>query len=250
MTEATVEYKVKTAAFEGPLEALLRLVEERKLFINEISLAEVTDDYIKYVKGLTGYDMGQISGFLVVAATLILIKSRSLLPSLELTEEEHEQIGDLERRLRLYQLIKDIGVEIKTKFGKQIIFSPLERNDFAPVFSPDKNITLEKMLEAANAALLNIPKKEFMPEVEVKKVMSLEEMIGNLTDRIAQNLRFNLRDLSRGQKFETKREEKIFTIVSFLATLELIRTGILDVIQENRFSEIEIRKNEIEVIGN
>ena len=80
-------YKVKTATFEGPFALLLSLVEERKLFINEISLAEVTEDYINYVNTLGDVDPSTISSFIVVAATLILIKSKSLLPNLNRTDD-------------------------------------------------------------------------------------------------------------------------------------------------------------------
>ena len=111
-------YTVKTAVFEGPLDLLLSLVEKRKLFINEISLTQVTDDYIAYVNTLPKVNFSEVANFIVVAAMLILLKSKSLLPNMQLTEEEESSIEELEARLQLYRVIKEVGVEIKHIFGK------------------------------------------------------------------------------------------------------------------------------------
>ena len=90
-------YTIKTQGFEGPFGLLLNLVEERKLFINDISLAEVTEDYLRYINDLgQSHKAEEIASFIVVAATLILIKSKSLLPNLSLTSEEEGDIKNLE----------------------------------------------------------------------------------------------------------------------------------------------------------
>src|SRR5665647_1776763 len=111
MTETISEYKIKQGTFEGPLELLLSLIEDKKLFVNEISLAEVTNEYISYIKSLSDVSsdkhIADVSYFILIAATLILIKSKSLLPDLSLTEDEEEKISDLEARLRLYKIIKN-----------------------------------------------------------------------------------------------------------------------------------------------
>ena len=85
-----------------------------------------------------------------------------------------------------------------------------------------------------------IPKKEFLPEVSVIKVVSIEEMIQSLSERIQATLRFSFNDLSKGKQFGSKKEEKVYVIVSFLAMLELVRSGIADVIQGGNFEEIEV----------
>src|SRR3989338_2039129 len=105
----TQNYTVKTAAFEGPFGLLLDLVEKRKLFINDVSLAQVTEDYLGYMNKLGGLDTEQISSFVYVASTLILIKSKSLLPNLNLTSEEEGDIKTLEERLRLYELFTKLS---------------------------------------------------------------------------------------------------------------------------------------------
>ena len=185
-TEAVKDYsyQIKTGSFEGPFHLLLSLIEERKFFINDLSLAQVTEDYLNYVNKLEKQDPSEISSFIVVAATLILIKSKSLLPNLNLTSEEEGDIHNLEERLKLYELYTKLGGHIKDMFGEKIIFAPLERkNDFL-VFLPDERITKESVMTFAHDTLGRMPKKVFLPEVEVKKVISIEEMISRLTERI------------------------------------------------------------------
>ena len=232
-------YKVKTSVFEGPFGLLLSLVEDRKLFINDLSLAQVTEDYIKYISTLEKANHSEISSFMVVAATLILIKSKSLLPNLDLSNEEEGDIKNLEDRLKLYEMYMRLSVEIKSMFGKKMIFAPLERKQETVVFLPDEQITKESMMAFVGDVLGRMPKKEFLPEIEVKKVISIEEMIDKLTDRIQNSLRMNFKEWSGGTK---TKEEKVTVIVSFLAMLELVRQGIMDALQENNFEDIIMEK--------
>lgn len=234
-------YTVKTGAFEGPFSLLLDLVKKRKLFISDVSLSSVTEDYIKYVNSLGSSHPADVSSFVVVAATLILIKSKSLLPGLDLTNSEEKDISTLEERLRLYEMYTNLSVKIKEKFGKKIIFPQGERKNTNIMFLPDNQITKERMVDIVREILGRIPKKELLPEIEVKKVISIEEMIDNLTERIQKSVRMNFKDLSG--KVQTK-EEKVVMIVGFLAMLEMVRQGILNVIQDNNFDDIMIEKQE------
>ncbi|MFZ2205479.1 MAG: ScpA family protein [Minisyncoccia bacterium] len=232
-------YTVKTPGFEGPFGLLLSLVEARKLFINEISLSKVTEDYIQYMNKLGGLTPTEISNFIIVAATLILIKSKSLLPNLNLTSEEVSDISKLEDRLRLYGVYMKLSENVKNMFGKKIIFAPLERKNETLVFLPDNQITKESMMQFARDSLVRVPKKIFLPEVEIKKVMSIDEMIDKLTERIQSSIKMNFREFAGVAE---TREEKIVVIVGFLAMLELVRGGILNAIQENNFEDIMIEK--------
>jgi segregation and condensation protein A len=239
-------YTVKTANFEGPFGLLLDLIDKHKLFINDLSLATVTEDYLNYVNDLrqknTEGDISRdVSNFIVVAATLILIKSKSLLPNLNLTDEEQSDIKTLEERLRLYELFTGLSLNIKRDFGKNIIFNATEHKRNVLVFLPDDRITSEKMMEFAKDVLGRVPKKVFLPEVEVKKVISIEEMIGRLTLRIEGALKMSFQDfLGKGKP--TSREEKVEVIVGFLAMLELVRQGILDAVQGSHREDILIEK--------
>lgn len=238
----TESYTIKTPIFEGPFGVLLDLIEKRKLFINDVSLAQVTEDYLKYMKDIGGLHPAQVSSFVVVASTLLLIKSRSLLPNLELTSEEEGDIRNLEERLRLYELFTRLGGNIKSNFGKRMIFAPEERRQSMVVFLPDEQITRESMMVLVKNVLGAMPSKVFMPEVEVRKVVSIEEMIDNLTERIQRSLKMNFRDLHGHGSGPRTKEEKVEVIVGFLAMLELVRTGLIEAMQEAHGADIMIEK--------
>ncbi len=242
----TDTFQIKTGKFEGPFELLLNLIEKRKLFINDLSLAQVTEDYLSYINKLGGLPPAEISSFILVASTLLFIKSKSLLPSLDLTLEEEGDIKNLEKRLILYEFFTKLSGNIKNNFGKKIIFSPLDRkNDLRTwshtilVFLPDDQITKESMMAFAQNVLGAMPKKIFLPEVEVRKVISIEEMIDKLTERIKKTLTMNFKDFN-GKI--TTREEKMVTIVGFLAMLELVRQGIINATQDGNSGDIFMEK--------
>lgn len=254
MSEIVSPYNLKTDKFEGPLELLLSLIEDRKFFVNEISLASVTDDYLKYIKGLSEVDndekINNISSFVLTAATLILVKSRSLLPNISLTEDEKENINDLELRLKLYEIIKRASLDIKNDFGKKIIFKPEDRIWSLPVFSPDPLINKNNIAKIIDEVINQLPKpKEPMPELEIKKVVKIEEVIDSLTNRIQNALNLSFKEFSQGAKAETKEEAKVNVIISFLAMLELVREGIIDVVQNSSFEDIAISKTKAEALN-
>src|ERR1700752_3801499 len=96
-------FSIKTASFEGPFEVVLDLIEARKLLVNELALATITDEFIKHVQAQETFPVEATANFIQIAATLLLIKSKSLIPDLELTEEEQGDVEDLERRLATYE---------------------------------------------------------------------------------------------------------------------------------------------------
>lgn len=237
-------YQVRTSVFEGPMELLLSLIEKRKLFINEISIAEVTDDYLTHVKGLTELPITQIANFIIVAATLILIKSRSLLPEITLSEEEETSIGDLEKRLSLYQVIRDISSKIKDELSGPTIWErPFSRNKQV-VFSPDPSFTVINIHQSIKSVIANLPQKEIIPSIAVKKVISIEEMIESITKRMENELSLSFKKLSGHSDSKRDREQKVYVIVGFLALLELVKQGLVMVQQSRHFEDIDIKAME------
>jgi segregation and condensation protein A len=246
-TEVAVDlqhiYLVKTATFEGPLEHLLTLVESRKLFINEVSLAQVTNDYLAYIRTLPKHSLEDVTGFIIVAATLILIKSRSLLPNLELTVEEEKNIEDLETRLALYQKAKELGENLRKTYGTSRVHLGVRRLGSDPIWSPSKNLSRAILLDLANELLRKQPVEAAPhPEVRVRKVMSIDDMITHLTERIASHVSMSFREISNKADAEDSHEQKVHVIISFLAILELVREGILDALQGESFADITINK--------
>jgi segregation and condensation protein A len=242
-------YAVKTEVFEGPLALLLDLVEKRKLFVNDVSISLVTDDFIEYLNSHEEFPIGESAEFIVVASTLMLIKSRSLLPGLELTEEEKESIEDLEERLRLYAKAKELSQHIKKIFGKNVIFEKMPSKSDIIVFSPDQHTNLPELAMALEKVVESLPKKEILPKAIVRKIISLEEAIEKLAERISKSTHLNFNDLYKGSIDSTKGlsyENKVTIIVGFLAMLELVKRGAIRVSQENK-GEIEIETDNINI---
>lgn len=235
-------YNVKTHIFEGPLDTLLSLIEKRKLFINDISLAQVADDYISYVRSLSDFPLADSAHFVLIASTLVLIKSKSLLPNLSLTEEEQSNIDDLEDRLKQYQKYKALSLHLKERFGINVEYLRLPSKEKIVVFTPDKNTSVARISEVIKSVIVGMPKKEFVPKAVVQKVISLEEMMDSLADRITKSIKMSFRDFAGVGK-----AEKVNVIVSFLAMLELVKQGIIHVRQDKDFHDIEIETNEVGV---
>lgn len=228
-------FSIKTEEFEGPLELLIELVEKRKLLINNISLASVTDEYMSRVSAMQEQSLPNTAQFITLAATLLLIKSKSLLPTLDLTDEEEASIEDLEERLRQYQIFRDAAGEMTELYGKNIAYEPEYAPPREPIFMPDEFCSLTSLEEAFERVLTNLPKEQpKKPTANVRPVISLEEMMSNLQHRIERQFRTSF--------FELKKEapEHKTIIVGFLAILELFKQGNVLITQHSRFEDIEV----------
>lgn len=235
-------YVVKTGQFEGPLDLLLSFIEKRKLPINDVSLSKVTDDFVAYISSQQEFPMSESADFILIASTLLLIKSKSLLPTLELSEEEQGNIEDLEARLKEYKKYKELGEHIKKIFGKQFIFLKNPSRKVVTVFSPDESVMSKNLYESMLKVLSAIPKSTPLPKVNIQKTISLEEMIQKLTVRINKNLKMSFKEFSGSEK-----HEKVHVIVSFLALLELVKQGTLNVHQSTHFDDIHMETHDIGV---
>ena len=235
-------FKIKTEKFEGPIDLLIDLIEKRKLHISEISLAEVANEYIVYIENLENLPLDETAQFLVIASTLLLIKSRSLLPALELSEEESASIEDLEHRLTIYQNVRVKAKLIEKLFGKMLLFPAEENKERAVVFSPSQDLSLANLTEAMNRLIANLPEEEKLSTAVVKKVVSLEEVIKDLSNRIERHLKMSFKDFAGLGK-----RDKVDVAVSFLALLELVKQGLIAVRQHNHFADIEMETEKYDV---
>lgn len=230
-------FAVKTNNFEGPLEVLLDLIENRKLLVNEVTLAQVAGGYIEYTKNLADYPLAETAHFILIASTLLLIKSRSLLPALTLSPEEEASIEDLEARLRLYQKTRFLSRELLQRFNIAYLAEASERRTGESAFAPDAKTTTERIKTAIETVLVNLPRPERLAEKIVEKVVSLEEMINDLVKRVEGALALSFREFSR---IGTAHRKDI--IVSFLAMLELVKQGIIAVEQRGSYDDITMEK--------
>ncbi len=239
-TTTSETFSIKTATFEGPLELLLDLVEKRKFLINDISLASVTDEYMAEVRLMQELSLPNTAQFISLAATLLLIKSKSLLPVLKLTEDEEGDIGDLEIRLRRYQMYRDIARNLEEIFGKQVTHERQYLQPSKALFVTDNFTTRTSLETAIGDVLLGLPKKEIKPKVQVRKVISLEEMIDKLHKRIEEHIKLSFKDLLEDNT------ERGHVIVGFLAVLESVKQGSILVAQAKRFEDIHIEKHTVD----
>ncbi len=248
-TSVQRSFVVKAGEFEGPLELLLELIEKRKLHVSQVSLSEVADDFLEYIKNFEEFPIADSADFILIASTLLLIKSKSLLPTLPLTTEEEESIEDLEARLVTYQKYKELAGEIGKMFGDFMYFG-LENKKRKPIFAPTGEITISNLKRSCLEALGNMPKKQELPKVTVKKVISLEEMIENLRERMQSSIKTTFREFSgagsKAGSSTSSGQVKINVIVSFLAMLELCKQGLIRINQSSHFDDIEIEAEEID----
>lgn len=230
---APASYTIRTPAFEGPFALLLELIEKRKLSVSDLSLSQVTEDFIQHVRSQADFPIEDAAEFIQVAATLLLIKSRSLIPDLELSGEEEQDVDDLKRRLVAYEKARDAARELFRLFGRNVMVSAGERVPDV-IFSPSKDLSLQSLEAALRAALVELEKEAILPEVRVKPMVTIEEMMDKLLTRVQKAMTMSFKDFSGDAK------EKVEVIVSFLALLELVKQGAVDVLQHDTFSDIRI----------
>lgn len=239
-----MEYQIKTEQYSGPVHVLLELINERKMHVSEVSLASVTEDFLKFMNEQS-LPYSEVTSFIVVASTLVLIKARSLLPQMELTDDEQESITDLTERVRQYQIVQKYAQLIAPQFMRDIAFERkwVDRN---PIFAPDEQIQKTVLSEIMQSIFVSFPVLEKLPEKMVKTVVKIEDMIENLTQRIQSGLAYHSRDIMDKYRNATdpteKRAAKVFAVVSFLAILELVKKGIANVLQNENFDDIELNK--------
>lgn len=242
---------VKTPLYEGPLDLLLELIEKRKFLINDLSLAAVTDEYISRVSSMDELPVSETAEFVALAATLLLIKSRSLLPTLTLSPDESRDIKELEYRLAVYQLLKDAARELGSATKRPYLYEG-RAPEPEPQFLFDTAITLQSLREAAQTLIDGFPKTLSLPKVVVKKIASLEETIERLAARVSSAFALSFKEFSGMGKAGAKNQEELAqmkhtVIVSFLALLELVKQGIIQAQQHTEFGDITLQSDAMSV---
>ena len=238
------KYEIKLEAFAGPMEKLLELIEERKMEITMVNLAEITNDFLKYLQTLTQENAHPsiISDFVIVASKLLLIKSKALLPSLELTQEEEKDIQDLELRLKIYKEFKEASLGVKKLWDKkQYSFGKELFADFPPIFYPPENLQVNDLMGPIEKIIVEL--KALIPEKKsIKKaVISVKEKMEELMGRFKQHAENSFKTI-------TESKSRLEIIVFFLAMLHLIRDRLITSTQGNQFSDIIIKPKEAETV--
>ncbi|SER60919.1 condensin subunit ScpA [Lachnobacterium bovis] len=243
-----MEMTVKLQVFEGPLDLLLYLLEKNKVNIYDIPIVEITDQYMEYIDEMRQRDLEVMSEFLVMAATLLSIKAKMLLPKKKNEEEEEvDPREELVQQLLEYKMYKYMAYELKDRqidaeksmYKKPTI--PKEVKCYEEPINLDelvKGITLQKL----NKIFKDVMKKQVdkvdpirskFGKIE-KEEFSLEEKMLYVENYALNRANFSFRNLLEEQSSKTE------IIVTFLAILELMKSGKIYISQEEKFGDINI----------
>lgn len=245
-----MELKVKLESFEGPLDLLLHLLDKNKVNIYDIPIVEITKQYMEYIREMQRQDLNVMSEFLVMAATLLDIKSRMLLPIDEEEGEEEDPRAELVEQLLQYKMFKYMSLELKDRqidAGKMLYKIPTIPDEVRQYEEP---VDLDALCADVNLQQLNRifqsvirkqvdkidPIRSNFGQIE-KEEISLDDKLVYLEAYAKQHSKFQFRALLERQKSKTE------IIVTFLAILELMKTGKIQIIQEQLFDEIYIESN-------
>ncbi len=223
---------VKLKEFEGPLDLLLDLIEQNKLDITTVSLAQITDDYVEHVRTLQEVNVESLVDFLVIASQLLVIKSRALLPLAEATREEPETTEELAARLAELKRFRTAAETLAKELARKR-FSAAREPLVTPVFYPPPELTPADIARAFNDVVDSLPSAELLDEEVVGEVVTLEDKLA----RIQHNLKTVSR-ISFGKLIDKATKTEI--IVTFLAMLELMKQRLVSVDQDELFGEITV----------
>ena len=237
------EYKVKFDVFEGPLDLLLYLIKKEEVDIYAVNLTRIATQFIEYVEVMRQLDLDIAGEFLVMASTLMYIKSRELLPVDLQAQVEDEEDGEdprweLIRQLVEYKKFKDAAAELQTLENRQEnVFARLPAKiEFEPEpVAAKPEAGLFDLINAVNAILKRVSQREDLRDIFADKwtVSEKIEMVVQLLV-VRESLKFS--------ELFSAATNRIEVVVTFLAMLELIRLRQIIAVQPETFSEIEIRR--------
>lgn len=241
-----MSYKIKLEIFEGPFDLLLYLIRKDEINIYDIPIAGILDQYLKYLELMRLLDLNIAGEFIVMAATLMQIKSKMLLPQEvrledEIPDEEKDPRVELVKRLLEYKQFKEAAEQLRLKErARQDLFK-------RPAVSKDEETgesffeaSLFDLISAFSKALKDVP-KELIYEV-IKDEFTVEGKVNELLHMFEDHKRITLTSLFSNAK------NKLEAIATLLAVLELIRLKEVIVVQKSLFGEIEVLKNSKEIM--
>ena len=243
---------IKLQVFEGPLDLLLHLIEKNKIDIYDIPIVEITRQYMDYIKELETEDMNVMSEFLLMAATLLDIKCRMLLPR-EVNEdgEEEDPREELVQQLLEYKMYKYMSFELKDRqldADKNYYKAPTIPEEvvaYQPPVDYDElfgDITLRKLHEIFQATLKRQedkidPIRSQFGRIE-KDEINMDEKLSYIQNYIRQNKTFSFKNLLE------KNHNTMEIVITFLTVLEMMKMGQITIVQEHLFDDIIITSNE------
>ncbi|MBF8281077.1 MAG: segregation and condensation protein A [Candidatus Magasanikbacteria bacterium] len=224
-------YEVQTDSFVGPFDLLLSLIEKEELDISEIAISKVTDAYLNYLDAQKEIPAEELADFLVVAAKLLYLKSRVLLPQLTAGEEEGLS---LEEQLKMYREFVRAAAEIESRIKEQYFLYPRQELIWKREveFSPPTNVAGEKMREVFLEIIERLKPFVRLPQAAIFKTISIKEKISAIRALLERAGRASLKDVLADAGNRTE------LIVTFLALLELVKQKSVVAEQNSLFGDI------------
>ncbi len=226
-----------TKEFNGPLDLLLSLIEDKKKDISEVAISEVTDQFLQYLQAMPEDDRAgdEVADFLIVAARLLYLKSRALLPMFAPIEDEGPSLAD---QLRLYQHFVKVSRDLNRRWLEKA--HGYFRNHPVEIIIPEglpTNVSLQTLAECMAKLVHKLKPPKPLPQTKIDARVSLKEKIEHLRNLLNTQSSYNLLDSmsERGNRTEI--------IVSFLAILELAKQRIVNINQDEQFGDIIINKS-------
>jgi len=242
------DYKVRIEQFEGPLDLLLHLVGRARINIEDIFVSDVTGQYLEYVSSMGALSMESASEFLEMAATLLYIKSRMMLPSEQVEEEEEDPEQELIQRLKTYKVYKEAAEALKgyEARAEHVYFKLPEEIGF-----PGEKLLLEQMtLDGLCAAYLEVLSRQ--PDAEMERIEEVE--IRKDTYTIRERARYIMRMLNQYgmttfSKLFSEARSRLEVAVTFVALINMLHRNLSSIQQDGCFEENYISKRTEEAAG-
>jgi segregation and condensation protein A len=232
-------YTVQLEKFEGPLDLLLQLIEDQKLPITEVSIARVTESYLRYLQDGSEIDARELADFLAVAAKLLLIKSREILPLFH-WEDDEEDSGDLAHRLKIYKEYWEAAKRLRQLLGSTShIYTrtkPILPREIR--FSPPVGVTPANLRDFFEEVVRGLEPIVRLPKHVVTDTVTIQQKIGSIRKAILEHATVSFREMLADSRDRTE------IIVSFLAILELVKQRIIGVSQVGAFDDITLHRVE------
>lgn len=231
-------YQFKTEKFEGPLDLLLQLIEQEELDITQVALAHVTDQYIKHLQNTEDIATEELADFLVVAAKLLLIKSRQLLP--QLAEETGDDGVDLEFQLKMYREFYEASKVLQKMLNRKKFLFPRQKMiiKIDKIFNPPTTLNGDVMRQLFLGVLQELSVWVSLPQEQIARTASIRERIDSIQELISTRAQIHFSELLKSS------HNKVEVIVTFLALLELVKQRAVAVVQDGIFDEIVVQRAE------
>jgi len=248
LTLETKKYELKLENFEGPLDLLCHLIDKNKFDIYDVNLSDLTDQYIDYIKNMEEQNLEVTSEFLIMASTLLYIKSKSLLPKNDDEEDNELTEEELLRRLVEYKSYKEIAKILKEEYNlysRRFFKLPdnirLPKQELEKNYDIDKIISVYKDLHARNEVKINLNSKENMERIAISESVTIGSKVKIIFKELLKKPRFVFNKL-----FETDKSKPVDVVTAFLGLLEMARRNKVTVEQEENFSDIVVIKKKRE----